>query len=432
MPFLAGVFSRLYSWQDDRDDGIDILADRHDAEDDNFAAGLNLAWLRDGTALPTQNIPMGGKRLIGLGAAVDPSDAVTKEYVDDNLSISNIGDYLDTERTPSSAWLKRDGSIKTQASYPALAALLGTKYASFSGFTAYGNYGSTNQIQDMAYGGGKFVSVEPAGIIKVSTNNGLTWSAKTSGTSLAFTRVGYGNGNYVAVGETGLICTSPDAETWTIRSSGTTEVLQGVTYADGRWVVVGMNGKILVSTDLVNWGTRTVTDLPSGVNFFGVAYGNGRYVIVGGSSAQGGIAVVSLDGASTFSFSKTGSTGTHGSVAYGNNVFVAAAGQQLYSSRSAVGAWAASAVSGSLQTVAFTSRNFFAIGSSFSTSSLNGVDWAVHTSLAGTYRAVAASPTHILIGSTAGALARANYALDIVTQFQLPADNPDTGYIKAL
>ena len=42
MPFnLSGVFERIYDWTDDRDNEIEIDADRADAEDDGFAAAIN-------------------------------------------------------------------------------------------------------------------------------------------------------------------------------------------------------------------------------------------------------------------------------------------------------------------------------------------------------------------------------------------------------
>ena len=42
MPFDSqGNFTRLHSWEQDRIDDIDIVTDHHDAEDDNFAEGLN-------------------------------------------------------------------------------------------------------------------------------------------------------------------------------------------------------------------------------------------------------------------------------------------------------------------------------------------------------------------------------------------------------
>ena len=42
MPFNpSGIFERLFSWSADRDNGVKILADRHDSEDNNLAAGIN-------------------------------------------------------------------------------------------------------------------------------------------------------------------------------------------------------------------------------------------------------------------------------------------------------------------------------------------------------------------------------------------------------
>ena len=135
MPFLSGVFSRIHNWQNDRDANIDILADRHDEEDDNFATALNLTLLRDGTSTVTQNIPMNGKRFTGLGASVDPNDSVRRQELTDAISpgYSNIGDYLTTLRAPGASWLKRDGATYLQANYPALFALIGQSYGRPSG-----------------------------------------------------------------------------------------------------------------------------------------------------------------------------------------------------------------------------------------------------------------------------------------------------------
>jgi hypothetical protein len=89
--------------------------------------------------------------------------------------------------------------------------------------------------------------------------------------------VTYGNGLFVAVGEGGAILTSPDGVSWTARTSGTGNDLSGVTYGNGpswRW---GTGGAILTSPDGVSWtgGPRGRHDL------YGVAYGNGTFVAVG-------------------------------------------------------------------------------------------------------------------------------------------------------
>ena len=62
--------------------------------------------------------------------------------------------------------------------------------------------------------------------------------------------IAYGNGTFVAVGESGTILTSTDGTTWTSRTSGTTYGLNSVTYGSGTFVTVGDNGTILQSDPL--------------------------------------------------------------------------------------------------------------------------------------------------------------------------------------
>lgn len=57
----------------------------------------------------------------------------------------------------------------------------------------------------------------------------------------------YGNSLFVAVGNNGMILTSPDGTTWTIKNSGTTYLLSSVTYGNGQFVAVGDSGVILTS-----------------------------------------------------------------------------------------------------------------------------------------------------------------------------------------
>lgn len=70
----SGNFTRLHNWQQDRTNGIRILADRHDAEDDNFANGFNQTFLRNGVVPMTGPLNMGGKKIttIAAGTALLP------------------------------------------------------------------------------------------------------------------------------------------------------------------------------------------------------------------------------------------------------------------------------------------------------------------------------------------------------------------------
>jgi len=75
---------------------------------------------------------------------------------------------------------------------------------------------------------------------------------------------------------------SPDGggagTTWTQRTSGTGNELEGVAYGNGRFVVVGEGGTILTSPDGVNWAAQASG---TGNNLEAVTYANGRFVAVG-------------------------------------------------------------------------------------------------------------------------------------------------------
>jgi len=81
----------------------------------------------------------------------------------------------------------------------------------------------------------------------LTSPDGTTWTARTSGTSNILNGVTYGNGTFVAVGDNGTILTSPDGASWTPRTSGTSNWLFGVTYGNNTFVAVGDRGAILTS-----------------------------------------------------------------------------------------------------------------------------------------------------------------------------------------
>jgi len=78
MPFQGnGTFARIYRWQNDAANGLDILADRFDAEDDGFATGLSNCITRDGQSPPTASIPWGNQNLTGVAALSGASFSFT-------------------------------------------------------------------------------------------------------------------------------------------------------------------------------------------------------------------------------------------------------------------------------------------------------------------------------------------------------------------
>jgi hypothetical protein len=78
----SGNYVRVTDWTDDRDAGIKIMADRHDSQDDDFAAALTNAITRDGQSQITADIPFNGHKITGLAAPTNNTDAATKAYAD--------------------------------------------------------------------------------------------------------------------------------------------------------------------------------------------------------------------------------------------------------------------------------------------------------------------------------------------------------------
>ncbi|MBI5693263.1 MAG: hypothetical protein HZC55_24560 [Verrucomicrobia bacterium] len=109
-----------------------------------------------------------------------------------------------------------------------------------------------------------------------------SWTPATSPTTQNLWSVCCGAGQFVAVGEGGMILTSPDGLQWTKRVSGNTLWLVGVAYGNGLFVVVGDQGTILTSPDGIAWTTRRT----GGTRINAVAYGNGFFLAIdeGGGS----------------------------------------------------------------------------------------------------------------------------------------------------
>lgn len=147
MPFNSeGNFTRIHNWEDDRINGIEIVTDHHDEEDDNFAQGLNQTFLRDGRVSMENNLNMGGFKIQNCAPAVKDNDAVVKSQLTQNKneltnSINNfwvIGDIKASVQTQNhSGWLLCNGQAVSRTTYSDLFNLIGTKFGSGNGTTTF-------------------------------------------------------------------------------------------------------------------------------------------------------------------------------------------------------------------------------------------------------------------------------------------------------
>ena len=185
----------------------------------------------------------------------------------------------------------------------------------------------------------------------------------------------YGNGVWVAGGDSGAFYTSTTGESWTFRVSRTFQV-NNIVYSSagaGKFVAVCNTGRIHSSTDGITWTTSTSN---ATTNLNGVVYGNGLYAAVG----TAGVIRTSTDG-TTWTTQTSNATTTLNSVAFGNGVFVAVgAGSTIRTSTDAV-TWVTRKVSlfsAEIRDVAFGNGLFAAIfsaGQSPVLTSTDGVTW---------------------------------------------------------
>lgn len=166
----------------------------------------------------------------------------------------------------------------------------------------------------VSYGNGMFLAVGEGGALYTSSD-GVTWTARNSGTGHLLYDAAYGKNAFLAVGGSGTILSSPDGVTWSWQSSGTTEHLSGVAYGNDIFVTVGDNGTILTSSDGAAWTARS-----SGTRHWlkKVAWGNHTFVAVGVS----GTILASPDGA-VWTAEDSGTSGHLDGIAHGVKTFVA-------------------------------------------------------------------------------------------------------------
>ena len=199
--------------------------------------------------------------------------------------------------------------------------------------TTPGNPTGTRKFA-VAYGGGKFVSMNtaPMGTVGFQSVDGATWTTTTVPAG-SYYGIAYGSGTFVAVAQTspilntGKVATSQDGITWADVTTASSAVLGGqvqwgaVAFGNGKFVAVSLNlGKAAYSTD----SGQTWTAVTVGANEWrAICYANSLFVAVAKTGTNR--VMTSPDGITWSTPSlPTGadSTGWKG-VAYGAGLFVA-------------------------------------------------------------------------------------------------------------
>ncbi|WP_341901938.1 YCF48-related protein [Fluviicola taffensis] len=151
------------------------------------------------------------------------------------------------------------------------------------------NSGVTSQLNGISFATpSKGMVVGNSGVIRKTSDAGLTWTASNSGTSVDLTAVAFLSSSiYIAVGKTGKIIKTTNAGTsWSTVNSGTTNDLTGIFVYGVNVYVTGSNGTILISTNSGNAWTATNTGISFKLNkiffvseFVGYAVGDGATIL---------------------------------------------------------------------------------------------------------------------------------------------------------
>ena len=188
------------------------------------------------------------------------------------------------------------------------------------------SFSPAQTIYGSDFGGGIFIIGGDAGGIATSTD-GITWTVRTSGTASAIQGVAYGNSLYVFGGAGGILKTSTNAITWTTRTTGTTQQINEVKYLNSQWVYVGENNTLATSTDAITWTLRSAFAFGNNTtaNLTDISYGNGLYVYV----ASLGVTGYSTDAVSWITTKISGGSDQN-RVNYFGNIFIMSRGSDGY------------------------------------------------------------------------------------------------------
>jgi hypothetical protein len=226
------------------------------------------------------------------------------------------------------------------------------------------------KLNNVAYGAGTFVAVGNSGMIVSSANEGITWTARSSGVVAHLYGVSYLTNSFtnifLATGATGTLLTSPDGITWTAQTSGVTSTLYSSAYGAGTYLVVGASGVIRSSLDGTTWSTVTS---PTSRDLNGIIYNaansTNNFIAVGG---YGGV-FTSPNGinwtARTTPY-PTSSGSSFSSIAYGSGRFVVGASPApgvLISTNGVDWTTQLSPTSSAFKAIAWAPDTFVAVGS---------------------------------------------------------------------
>lgn len=233
-----------------------------------------------------------------------------------------------------------------------------------------------------------------------------------------------GTNQYVAVGNAGVIYTSPDAETWTAQTSGTAIAQLAVHHFGGRYVSGGVAGTSRYSDNGTTWTATTGLDVPTITDI----HHNGTNLWVAVGNAGGvGVIYTSPDGI-TYTQRTNPATAVLGGVHFADGLWVAvgAVGTVVtspdgitWTDRTATTA----AGNQSFGEVNFFNGKFYAVGNAVALYEITAASLVAggafvtrSTGIATTFNGIATNGTRLLVCGANGAIVTTEDALTITSR----------------
>lgn len=257
---LKGAYPEFESWIASNDIlDFDVL----ETEQSTIAGGLTV-----------QGVTYGGSLFV---AVLDSSYATT------SFATSADGLSWTTQSPPISRpqGITYDGSQFIAVGYGVYTAgaMTGQSYAQACtspdgiNWTQRYNGPPSNILRGVATNG---TTIVVAGNKSAVSADGINWQEIDAPGAMYAAAVAYGNGVFVAAGNSGLIWTSADGFTWESHSVENAPNLNGVAYGKGRFVIVGDGGFTATSDDGVQW-TSTFIEHDSPIR--GVGFALNRFIL---------------------------------------------------------------------------------------------------------------------------------------------------------
>ncbi len=241
----------------------------------------------------------------------------------------------------------------------------------------------------VCYGNGTFLAAAnnngtPVVYATYTSTDGQTWTSQSNGA--------YGNrmvaspGSFTLASGSMGIATSPDGVVWTSQTAGLSIEAAAVAYGNSLFATVGSGGNIYVSPDGTTWTGQPNASFV-GKNFDSIVYGTNGWVAAGTDATTGVPSVISSANGTAWAQTAQAGSPTRG-LAYGNGMYIGLAGSTIYSSPNGT-AWTARATdpSGALNGATFGNGKFVVVGDKSILTSSDGISWSSQASGLG-YRLV--------------------------------------------